>query len=319
MTHSRIPPECQALGSSAVAVAATAALLASCVVERRIRPAPTMGVAVAWAAHACGAPQSDRDIDGVDDGCELALAHAFAPELIVDRLDCSWDESSQPLRLGGGYLFAVQRTPDGRAMRIAYLPAYFRDCGWQGLPCVTRRRECSAHAGDSEIIVVQARYDPPTGRWLTEALFLSAHCFGRSDGRCRWYAGDQLRHFTWVGGLRRGAARVWVAKGKHANYPSARECDSGHWYYDSCDDNRYAYRFPIRSSTQNIGSRRHPLPDRDAMAGCFTAEQLPFRSGDPQPQRAECFWDPRAPFRGWQRTDSDGTTTYDAVLRVGEF
>lgn len=294
----------------------TTASLASCVVERPNVAAPAIGVATTWTSDACRTPRSDHDVDGIDDGCEVALAQAFAPELIVDRLDCSWVDSVQPQRLGGGYLFAVQDAPDGRAMRIAYLPAYFRDCGWEGLPCVTRGDGCSAHPGDSEIIVVQMRYDPGTRRWAADAIFLSAHCLGRSAGRCRWYAGDQLRHFTWVAGARRGAPRIWVAKGKHANYPSARECDSGHWYYDSCSGNADAYRFPIRSSAQNLGSRRHPLPERDTAPGCLAAERLPLSSVGTDRGRVECFWDQRAPFRGWQPAQGDGATAYAIVVRA---
>lgn len=183
--------------------------------------------------------------------------------------------------------------------------------------CVTRRPGCGAHAGDSELIVVEARYHP-SARWIADAVFLSAHCFGRSAGRCRWYRGDELRHFAWVDGIPRGAPRVWVAKGKHANYSSPRQCDTGHWSYDSCDGNSVRYRFPVLSSAQNVGSRHQPLPpaDRSNPAGCLTAEWLPLRSTATDAGTRECFWDPNASFRGWQR-DATGNapTPYARVLR----
>jgi hypothetical protein len=269
-----------------------------------------------WTSDGCRTAALDRDLDGLDDACELALAQAFAPEMVVDPRDCSWDASAPPGRLGGGYLFAVQGVPDGRTIRVAYLPGYYRDCGWEGLPCLTRAAGCSAHDGDSEIVVVQVRYDPTTARWLTDAVFLSAHCFGRSDGRCRWYEADELRQFAWSG-TQLGAPRVWVAKGKHGNYPSPGACDSGHWYYDSCDRNTAAYRFPVLVSAQNIGSRRRPLPERDgaARAGCLTAAHLVWSGAAPNTGTHECFWDPSAPFHGWQRLRGRPATPYATVLR----
>jgi hypothetical protein len=276
-----------------------------------------VGVATSWTAARCLAAEHDRDADAVDDECELALARALAPELVVDPRDCSWDAAARPPRLAGGYLFAAQTAPDGQAIRIAYLPAYYRDCGWQGLPCLTRGRHCGGHDGDSEIVVVETAYDSVAARWMTRAIFLSAHCFGRSDGRCRWYTGADLRYFAWVRGIRRGAPRVWVARGKHAKYPSPRECDSGHWYYDSCDGNAVAYRFPVLSSAQNIGSRRRPLPrDVSGPAGCVATEQLLLRSSRVASGARECFWDPPTPFRGWQHQASgEAPTAYSRVLR----
>ncbi|MFN2564549.1 MAG: hypothetical protein ABR499_05995 [Gemmatimonadaceae bacterium] len=279
--------------------------------------AAAVGVTLPWTADACRAKARDRDADGVDDDCELALAQAFAPELIVDPSDCLWDNGVRPSRLGGGYLFAAESTPDDRGIRIAYLPAYYRDCGWQGVACATRGRRCSAHDGDSEVVVVEARYDHAIARWITEAVFLSAHCFGRSNGRCRWYEGDMLPRLAWAGGILRAAPRVWVAKGKHGNYPSRAACDTGHWYYDSCDANSVAYRFPISSNAQNIGSRRRPLPESDGRipAGCIAADRLLWRASAVDGRAHECFWNPGAPFRGWQSTAlGPAPTPYARVL-----
>jgi hypothetical protein len=307
------PPSAFDPGAAVALFAATALLVAACSTGYDARRGPLRGISAAWTPQTCRAVLIDRDGDGLDDACELALAQAFAPELMVDRRDCSWDGRQESGRLAGGYLFAVQGASAPATLRIAYLPAYFRDCGWQGRPCALRSAGCSAHAGDSEIIVIDASFDAPTRRWLAAAVFLSAHCLGRADGRCRWYERDELRYFSWAGGVHQGAPRVWVAKGKHANYPSARECDTGHWYYDSCDGNDARYRFPIASTMQNIGSRRMPLPRGDSIpAGCIRADALPLRrSADP-----ECFWTPEANFRGWQQAADDaGASAYATVLR----
>ena len=72
------------------------------------------GGAAGWDATRCAAPAADvadpRDADGdrLDDGCELALARAFAPALIVDPTDCLWLADARPARLAGGYLFAAR-------------------------------------------------------------------------------------------------------------------------------------------------------------------------------------------------------------------
>jgi hypothetical protein len=286
----------------------------SCVAGRPHAPARLVGVAAGWTIDSCTAAAVDRDGDGLDDVCELELARAFAPMLVVDRHDCSWDGT----KLAGGYFYAVQRGSDATAIRIAYLPAYFRDCGWDGLVCTTRGPGCSAHAGDSELIALEVRRDEVADRWRADAVFMSAHCFGRSGGRCRWYFGDELRYFAWAGNAL-GAPRVWVAKGKHANYPSVRECDSGHWYYDSCDHNDVAYRFPIVTSAQNIGSRLRPFPNRGLLRGCVAAEELPVPDDRANGGTSECFWDAAARFRGWQRDSHQGATSYARVLGAAGF
>jgi hypothetical protein len=292
---------------------------ASCMVTNYLAGDPLVGLPLSWTMEGCRTPSTDRDEDGVDDECELALAKAFAPELVVDRSDCSWSGSADAARLEGGYLFAVQRAPDGPAVRVAYLPAYYRDCGWSGLACVARGEGCSAHAGDSELMVVQVRPGARTRRWVAEAIFLSAHCFGSSGGRCRWYTGGDLRHFRWVDDVRGGAPRVWVAKGKHANYPSRAECDTGHWYYDTCDDNDVVYRFPITSIRQNIGSRRRPLPAGDG-AGCVKRPPSGPRSSAVNDAALECVWDRRTRFTGWQRDrPRGGATPYARVLAAVGF
>jgi hypothetical protein len=260
---------------------------------------PARGAPLAVTPAFCEAASTDSDRDGLDDNCELTLAQAFAPILLVDSRDCIWTTRSEP-RLGGGYLFASQPVADG--VRIAFLPAYFQDCGWRGALCWFRGPRCGAHAGDSEMIVVDVA-PADGGRWATAGVFLSAHCFGRSDGRCRWYRGDELGQFSWADGVTRGAPRAWVALGKHANYPSRESCDSGHWGNDTCDGNREAVRFPVRSARQNIGSRHHPSPMPDA---CIASDQLPLGTTGTSVGTRECLWRDAQPFWGWQ-SDRFGT------------
>ncbi|HEX2189846.1 MAG TPA: hypothetical protein VHG51_13145, partial [Longimicrobiaceae bacterium] len=222
---------------------------------------PAAGLRVAWTPAECAGaaePARDLDRDGVADRCEHELAAAFAPLLVVDERECGWDPGLR--RLGGEYLYAVQRRPSGGGMRIVYMPAYYRDCGWTLPVCIVTRWICRGHAGDSEAAVVDVAFDPAARRWTAERVFLSAHCHGRSAGRCRWYEGAELERFAWADGPPRGAPVVWVAHGKHGGYPTAAECDTGHWGYDGGRANRMAYRFPVVSPRQDAGSRARPFP-----------------------------------------------------------
>lgn len=247
----------------------------------------------------CEASATDQDDDGLADECEFTLATAFAPALIARSGGCNWDETSR--RLGGGYMFAV--TPVDSAVRIVYMPAYFRDCGWRGPKCWLPWVDCAPHAGDSEVIAVDVRQNEDDRTWRVAGIFLSAHCFGRSGTTCRWYRGQELDRFTWV----ESAPIVWVAEGRNANYPSRVACDSGHHSIDTCDHNDVQYRFPV-AAERNIGSRQRPV----AEGGCIAGTQLnsPMVVGDV----VECFWRPEVRFRGWQDS-SKGVTGYFRYLQ----
>ena len=271
-------------------------------------PSPTAGKGHTVEECAANAGLPDHDGDGLSDLCEAALARSFAPELLADPEDCALPrDGTRPL--AGGYFYAV--SPLGRSgevVRIAFMPAYYRDCGWRGMQRLLRVGRGNAHAGDSELIVLEVRRDD-AAQWRTVAVFLSAHCFGRSDGRCRWFRGRDLDdEFTWVAG-RGGAPQVWVARDKHANYPS--RCESGHWHQERCARSPARYRFPIERPEQNIGSRALPQFGREA---CVRAEQLPLRLPGSVAGTTECLWSREGPFRGWQHGPG-AATPYGLVLQ----
>lgn len=247
----------------------------------------------------------DSDLDSLADHCELALAEAFAPLLVADSTDCRWD--SERRRIGGGYYHAARPTDDTR-VRIVYMPAYYVDCGLAGLKCLIPGLRCRPHAGDSELIAVDAAYSDVLGRWLTEAVFLSAHCFDGGNDDCRWFGGEQeLEFFAWRDG-RLSAPVVWVADGRHANYPTRANCDRGHRFTDSCDGPRVAYSFPV-ARDRNVGSATRPI----AGTGCVDAAHGGLPGSDPDPENVECFWTDR-PFRGWQGVAFQGVTPYRRYL-----
>ncbi|HEX6588401.1 MAG TPA: hypothetical protein VF039_05215, partial [Longimicrobiales bacterium] len=171
--------------------------------------------------------EPDRDLDGLTDACEHALARAFAPVLLQNNGDCDFDAAGGRIR--GGYMHAAQGVEAGR-VRIAYLPAYLTDCGWAGLKCLLPGVDCSPHAADSEFIVVDAVHDERAG-WRVEGVFLSAHCFDGDAPACRWWRGAELSELEWTG----SHPIVRVADGRHANYPDRAACERGHHFLDSCD------------------------------------------------------------------------------------
>lgn len=283
------------------------ALVSTACATPRPSPAPhadEVGVLLERSVSLCSEREPDVDADGISDSCELLLAQAFAPELIVYAGGCNYDQSVQPHRLGGEYYFGVQ--PNSGGVRVAFLPAYYNDCGWHGLKCWLPLMNCAPHAGDSELIVVDATLDSATNRWRTKAVFLSAHCFGRWAADCRWYRDVDLDRFEWVASQHGGAPVIWVADGRQANYPTSTACDRGHTFVDTCARNRVRYRFPIESQLQNIGSRTYPV---GAGGGCVGTDQIGWDSLLADQNELECFWRPDTPFRGWQGGAFEGNAT----------
>jgi hypothetical protein len=243
----------------------------------------------------------DPDGDFVDNGCENALAMAFAPELIAAR-DCNYDRGLK--RQGGEYYFAAGRVTTGSGeslLRIAYLPAYYVDCGTprdqlSGCLDFLGFGFCDGHTGDSELIIVDTRFDLASSHWITARVFLSAHCGEVTGSNCDW---QSVSAFEWVDDRRLGAPVVWVAEGKHAHYVSSDACDDGANRFDECDFNNARFRFPIVYGQQNIGSRSQPL--RDCVG--------PFWGSDmTNPASTECLWSTsvRLTFDGWQGYSHNG-------------
>lgn len=259
-------------------------------------------------ADTAGGRNADTDGDGLTDACELALATAFAPTLVAAAGACNVLATADGPRIGGGYLFVVE--PASTGARIGYLPAYYQDCGWSGIKCHLPGVDCAPHDGDSEFLVVDVRREE--GGWLADGVFLSAHCFGRSTGNCRWYRGGELDAFEWA---EDGAGPVvWVANGRNANYPSRNACENGHTLIDTCTGERIRYRFPVHGD-RNIGSRTQPRARDGTPPGCVAAGDIDPTHAATDAGAVECFWDTRAQFRGWQAA-ADGVTPYEHYLRT---
>ncbi len=276
------------------------------------------GYDIGYTMQSCTSPQVDSDHDGLDDDCEFALAKKFAPGLRAQQNECNWDPGLD--RLGGEYYYGVKRPahyPD--LVRIAYMPAYYQDCGVNG------------HSGDSEFILVDVKYEwnGQAYTWRFQSAFLSAHCgttvAGISlDGHCRWYSHDAWdgidtskliyesgRYFD----VPRGAPEVYVSLGKHANYVTASQCntsDAGRINWDNCTDSWQPRRFPIVYRWQNID-----FPE----SGVFSPEGVlrrwpgsTFRGF--RGQYATELFRPGARFNGWVNLYGDEPAAYgDHMLK----
>lgn len=238
----------------------------------------------------------DQDHDGLRDLCEYRLALAFAPMLRVSAL-----ESSACLR-GEPYWAAkfIDDSPYGTGdmVKLAYLPAYYTDCGVDGTGAY-------GHEADSEFIQLTVVYNYSTQHWELVNSFLSAHSCAGSGIEC---IGGILQAsefwgptFEWPAGRARTFPRVYVAIGKHANYRSQASCDGGGTLgLDECPESYDVGRFLVWES-RNLGSARFPFADCvQSVAG------LPDRQGQ------ECFWTGSV-FRGWL-PGFRGVTTYAAFL-----
>ena len=178
-----------------------------------------------WTTCNHPATGADADVDGVQDACEQALAAAFAPQLQFSSSDCDYDATQH--RLGGEYYWGVQHPlGDTARIRIAYLPAYYRDCGNAKYFIGYGGPGKGSHSGDSEFILLDVSYE--NSRWVMHEAFLSAHCGEEvllniitADPDCKWWGSSHWdEEGQWVGGVSGGAPVIWVATGKHAHYYS---------------------------------------------------------------------------------------------------
>jgi hypothetical protein len=225
---------------------------------------------------------ADSDKDWLADHCELELARGFAP---------TWGLALNDGCPGAEPLWAAKYFPNQRIVRIAFLPAYYDDCGGGSF---------GDHRGDSEFVMAEVRYDAATQHWRLEMLFLSAHHGAPFYHRSAWL------NTPWVHFNKRYAAHpmVHVARRKHANYGSDSSCDDGS--VDSCEAYYRFFRFPI-DPNRNLGSRHVKLVDCVSSYGAL--------AGSP---RQECIWS-YSEFCGWHPTQTTCSGPYYSWLHGGHF
>ncbi len=227
----------------------------------------------------------DRDKDWLDDNCEYQLAFAFRPYLYIHPFDaCPDGEPYWAVKL-----FDDQYWGGGDMIRIAYMPAYYSDCGAFG------------HAGDSEFIRFTIDWDHRTRHWVLVHTFLSAHD-GKLTEASSYNGWEEM--FYPDGSQTRRAPKVYVARDKHANYRSHAACDWAAFTYDECAGVYYG-RMAILTH-RNAGSRHV-----DFFPGGARGE------GQFRTSFVEYFYTKRD-FRGWNMV-SQGVKPYHDWLNSLQF
>lgn len=215
---------------------------------------------------------NDTDGDGLANHCELPIARSFAPMLHFANGDqCP----------GGEPYWSAKRFPNG-VVRVAYMMAYYEDCGYD------TRIQNSAHSGDSELVMVEMKYNSGTQHWEFNRMWLSAHYeatfWGTDQDYSEWVSAAQTDFYDRSLAL----PNIWVAEDKHANYRSIAKCeDTGAWEYRDDCGSLYLIRFLVEGS-RNAGSRYVDLVD------CVRSEERTSST------RTEGFYtDCHNSFRGW--------------------
>jgi hypothetical protein len=292
-------------------------------------PSPTSpgywtGSTITWST--CVSPTgtgiSDGDHDGLSDYCEDFLAQRFRPLLVVSPNDC--DIGSEPY-------WAAKAFPNRKVVRVAYLLAYYRDCGPQSFPraCgpvvqaattlislvaetfkITFHAPCEGHQGDSEFVTVDLAYNATTQHWYVTSAFFSAHFMEGLGDHSRRAGYGELEYPD----RPQGYFKVYVAEGKHANYPKRAVCNDDGGLADTCASNAPTIR--VRHATQyNLGSDRYNFinPGSCVRGGALVASY-------PENYSIECFWNNQAPhnkFRGWSKyVLADDSNSYRFVLMM---
>jgi len=275
--------------------------------------APGIWVGINMGLSRCysptGAGINDVDQDRLDDWCEKWIAYDFRPSLRPSYYDC--DLRSEPA-------WGVKYLPASGIIRVGYWLSYYNDCGSDAWECNWSgwwQTECMGHDGDSEFIVVDLRYNAPTDHYVLQRAFMSAH-YG--TGSFTDYSTNL--DYTWLEfpDKPQGYPRVWVAHGKHGNYPRQGLCNSGALFgTDTCEDNTSEYRMDFVWN-RNVGSPGYH------MLNCTLAkpEMQYFRPG------TECYWDAYDPnqqpppkrFFGWWWQEganpyAGGSTPYGVMIR----
>ena len=227
---------------------------------------------------ATGRTITDSDKDWLDDGCEYRVAYAFAPEMLFYYAASCFE---------GEPYWAAKYFPSSGVVRIAYMPAYYEDCGeYDVSPPLTD------HTGDSEFIYVEVTYNATTKHWLFHRMWLSPHYGEGAADRSALVPPEETSFHERY----RSHPHIWVASSKHANYKSVEACRTPVVVstfprieaYDRCSSEyNYPVRFPV-TTFNNVGSRfvgTQCVPSRGPYAG----------NG-----RQECFYYRNSSFRGWQ-------------------
>lgn len=251
-----------------------------------------------YSYEGCTDVDYDVDQDGLDDYCEILLAQFFAPSMSF----LYGDDVSRDMRWAA-------RADDGVVI-IAYLLGYYLDNGSD--LCFGTAGKCAGHQGDSEWVSLSVTYNATSHHWEMVAATFSKH----ESPTTYWQYGGSLvpRSYFFAQSIQfpdvfLGYPTVLASDGKHANYATDSECDSGEGGWvpntDECKTPRYTERFDA-GYAGNIGSRQHPFLDCvQTTNSAHPAYAL---------HATECYWTVK-PFEGWFFSYPDAeTSSYSDIL-----
>jgi hypothetical protein len=243
-----------------------------------------------------GGSHTDGDGDSLSDFCEKNLANAFAPQMNY----YNWDDVRREPRWAARYLSGGT----GPRVRIVYLFSYYRDLGSHTAACSVPGPHfaCLPHNGDSELIALDVYYNASTGRWILGEAIYSQHTTFKSYPKT--FKGYPAMEYPATQG---GYPRVYIAEGKHANYPTRQSCnDGGFAGQDTCTRVNTWVRITAPVS-QNIGSRHIRWID------CKVSENTGYEYyGE---GKEECYWRTMR-FRGWVPFRVGGGDSEDYSARL---
>lgn len=218
--------------------------------------------------------------------------------------------------MGRESYWAANRVPNTNLVRVIYLLGYYFDLGVQEgytsckLSSIAElASDCDGHHGDSEHVVSTLAYNSTTKHWVAQRLGLSHHngYITATPGPKGYPSG-----FAWS---RLGASPIiWVANGKHANYPSQQACNDGNgggylvdlvFSYDTCNGND-SFFYLDNWANRNIGSSQVHL------INCVLSQNQ-FYQDPPHPE--ECFWTADR-FTGWQLDQTTSAQGYRTPLQT---
>ena len=289
-------------------------------------------VTPATCISAYGIGIADADQDDMDDHCEALLALQFRPAMRFSTYDC--DTGMEPY-------FAAKAFPnEGNVVRIAYLFSYYEDCGLPDPPphdaedglitgqdvcgltvnagqffglngvlfSVSDDGLCNGHAGDSEFLIEDLRYDPTSSHWYLARGYFSAHWPGNLLGS---WSSDVTTSQIEYPDKYAGYPRVWVGVGKHSNYPTRHACNVGAILQaDSCSSNPDVDTRIRSAAVYNVGSQwANMINQGSCVTGGRLVQTYPWLYG------TECFWVPGRNFLGWNKNGwGDPPTPYYTIL-----
>jgi hypothetical protein len=238
--------------------------------------------------------QTDADADGLSDFCEKNIAAAFAPALKYTLAD----------NVGREPRWVAKPQAIGLSVRVAYLLSYYVDrgpvtswCNNNLIDFFYRREACTGHDGDSELIVLEIRWDGG-GHWVLDKAMYSAH------GKYNTYVKTTLGYpaLEYVGNIKGGAPTSYVSYQKHANYKSELDCDRGVVVVTDICTPQATARITA-GAVNNLGSRLHQF------VNC-TRSANPIYSTS---TRQECYWTDANAFSGWH-VGNPTATPYKTIL-----